>query len=462
MLFTIPLESFSSLSSIVNPSDNNASSVLYADKTHNLSIRYSTEIKSTTPTVIWHSMLWVDAPPQVLQQIKSVSYQFYPVYRNNVETTDTHFTTDYEKKFSTSEDIFGGIHVNVKIYFKDGSYASYPKLLVHIFCDIRTTECPNALFINPKIYGLNVIINGNISRLEGSLQNIFVDWGDGTNSSSLNFPILHTYNKAALYTISIKAEIKTRPGLITSSRNITTDDLNLENSIPLQSPVKISAKANAILNVSANTISIRDNMPFSYKLDGNLVDMSGVGYNNKSIFIEIFWKEHPDQVSITDRVKTDNDGHFSYTYDNLLLHEGNYQVLVEPIGSQFAGFNVTQNLFVVGHVLSKEELTSILTTYIGTGIGITGALVTVPGLVKKRKQSKYLSAHLIELNNKFIEFCKTRSMSKEEYLDYFTSTSSHIIYLLKNGKINEDQYKTLDSKINDYIDRISNSDRWKL
>ena len=49
---------------------------------------------------------------------------------------------------------------------------------------------------------------------------------------------------------------------------------------------------------------------------------------------------------------------------------------------------------------------STISTVIGTGAAATGAIVTVPGLVRTRKQSKFLAIYLLKIHNKYDEFCR--------------------------------------------------------
>ena len=46
---------------------------------------------------------------------------------------------------------------------------------------------------------------------------------------------------------------------------------------------------------------------------------------------------------------------------------------------------------------------STISTGIGTGAAATGAIVTVPGVMKTRKQSKFLAIYLLKIHNKYDE-----------------------------------------------------------
>jgi ABC-type Fe3+ transport system permease subunit len=49
---------------------------------------------------------------------------------------------------------------------------------------------------------------------------------------------------------------------------------------------------------------------------------------------------------------------------------------------------------------------STISTVIGTGAAATGAIVTVPGVMKTRKQSKFLAIYLLKIHNKYDELCR--------------------------------------------------------
>lgn len=162
-------------------------------------------------------------------------------------------------------------------------------------------------------------MNGQAITNAGVITNIQVDWGDKASSNSRFFPFVHTYSKAGLYTITVTAYIKLGILSWSVSRSVQTSELTLENSIPKGSPVIISTKANAILNLSTSTTNIQDNIPVTYKLDGSLVNRTGYPISQQSIRINIRWIEHPDLYNNNDTAKTDKSGYFSKSFDNLLL-----------------------------------------------------------------------------------------------------------------------------------------------
>jgi hypothetical protein len=102
---------------------------------------------------------------------------------------------------------------------------------------------------------------------------------------------------------------------------------------------------------------------------------------------------------------------------------------------------------------------STISTVIGTGAAATGALVTVPGVMKTRKQSKFLAIYLLKIHNKYDELCrktktKPTDQNKNEYKDFLETLRCDIIYLLQNGTISENHYKMLDDRITEYLSRI--------
>jgi hypothetical protein len=82
---------------------------------------------------------------------------------------------------------------------------------------------------------------------------------------------------------------------------------------------------------------------------------------------------------------------------------------------------------------------STISTAIGTGAAATGAIVTVPGFLKGRKQSKLLGTYLLKIHNKYDELCKTTkptNKNKNEYLNIWTldALRCDIIYMQNNRK----------------------------
>jgi hypothetical protein len=99
----------------------------------------------------------------------------------------------------------------------------------------------------------------------------------------------------------------------------------------------------------------------------------------------------------------------------------------------------------------------MMSTARGAGAAATGAIVTAPGFLKTKKQSKFLGTYLLKIHNKYNELCKTTkptNKNKNEYLDILDALRCDIIYLLQKGDINENQYKMLDDRITEYLSRI--------
>jgi hypothetical protein len=97
---------------------------------------------------------------------------------------------------------------------------------------------------------------------------------------------------------------------------------------------------------------------------------------------------------------------------------------------------------------------STISTAIGTGAAATGAIVTVPGFLRGRKQSKFLGTYLLKIHDKYDELCKRTkptNKNKNEYLDFLDALRCDIIYLLQKGDINENQYKMPDDRITEYL-----------
>jgi hypothetical protein len=97
---------------------------------------------------------------------------------------------------------------------------------------------------------------------------------------------------------------------------------------------------------------------------------------------------------------------------------------------------------------------SMLSTVIGTGAMATGIIITVPGVLRTRNQSKCMSAYLLKIHHKYDEL-KTKSPDKKEYLEFLEGLRSDIIYLLHRRDINENQYKILDDRIIEYLNKIN-------
>jgi hypothetical protein len=62
----------------------------------------------------------------------------------------------------------------------------------------------------------------------------------------------------------------------------------------------------------------------------------------------------------------------------------------------------------------------------------------------------------LKIHRKYDELGKrTESVDKEEYLDFLEGLRSDIIYLLHRREINEYQYKMLDDRIIEHLNKIN-------
>ena len=101
---------------------------------------------------------------------------------------------------------------------------------------------------------------------------------------------------------------------------------------------------------------------------------------------------------------------------------------------------------------------SILSTATGTGAMATGIIATVPGVLRTRKQSERMSIYLLKIHHGYDELRKEPANTRE-YLDILEGLRSEIIYLLQRRDINENQYKMLDDKIIEYLNKINHLSR---
>ena len=97
---------------------------------------------------------------------------------------------------------------------------------------------------------------------------------------------------------------------------------------------------------------------------------------------------------------------------------------------------------------------SILSTATGTGAAATGIIATVPGVLRTRKQSKCMSIYLLKIHHGYDELSKKPAKTRE-YLDILEGLRRDIIYLLQRREINENQYKMLDDRIIEYLNKIN-------
>ena len=100
---------------------------------------------------------------------------------------------------------------------------------------------------------------------------------------------------------------------------------------------------------------------------------------------------------------------------------------------------------------------SIISTVTGTGAMATGIIVTVPGVLRARNQSKCMSIYLLKIHHGYDELKK--SANTREYLDILEGLRRDIIYLLQRREINENQYKMLDDRIIEYLNKINHQSK---
>lgn len=107
---------------------------------------------------------------------------------------------------------------------------------------------------------------------------------------------------------------------------------------------------------------------------------------------------------------------------------------------------------------TKPVFLSTISTVIATGAGATGAIFTVPGYLRARKQPKFLASYLLKIHNKHDELfrdSKLSDKSKNDYQNFLNSLRCDIIYSLKNGEINENQYRLIEDRIAEYLNRLN-------
>jgi predicted membrane chloride channel (bestrophin family) len=94
----------------------------------------------------------------------------------------------------------------------------------------------------------------------------------------------------------------------------------------------------------------------------------------------------------------------------------------------------------------------MLSTVRGTSAMATGIIVTVPGVLRTKKQSRHMSTYLLKIHQKYDELCKTKSADKKECLEFLEYLRSDI----RRREINEHQFKMLDDRVIEYLNKINN------
>ena len=72
---------------------------------------------------------------------------------------------------------------------------------------------------------------------------------------------------------------------------------------------------------------------------------------------------------------------------------------------------------------------STISTTIGTGAAATGAIVTVPGYLKGRKQSKLLGTYLLKIHINMTNFVKQQNLQTKTKMNIWTSWMLCVVIL---------------------------------
>ena len=272
--------------------------------------------------------------------------------------------------------VFAGPRINATVYFKDHKIIKYPTL--RTFVTGPPEVFPIDFILDPSISGLTATINGKATAKQGNITEINVDWGDG-NSSKGNFPFLHNYSKSIPNLINITAFSSLG---IFQSQSISTIPLIVQRSVPKDSSVDVSTKANAVFNVSTSLSSMPDNLPMKYNISGTLSStLNNSGIVDQPILIRIRWIEHPDiyDITVNPHPRTGENGYYSYQDNNLALQAGNYKIIARPESPVYAGLSGSKDLVVHAHPLTSDQLITIL------GIGIGAAVAAYWDRIKRTK-----------------------------------------------------------------------------
>jgi len=416
------------------------------DTSYKFSLKYNSTVLEKEPEPRWKMTVWIEADPSVLQNIERVSYHLHP---SETFPEPVQNISSPENKFALQLNVIAGPRISATVYFKDNHVVTAP--LLRTFVTGSPELFPIELTIDPKLTGLNIIIDGKAIAKEGEISKISVDWGDG-NSSEGNFPFSHKYSKTGPYTINVTAQNSFG---IFVTRSVQTNALLLEKNIQKESSFRISAKENAALNVATSSPSIPDNTPITYTIRGTLSSLNGSDVNNQTLLINLLSVDHPELYNVTEQVYTKNNGNYEYKNENLNLRQGTYKILVKPTGPRYTELDAAEVLIVLPQPLTSDQLIQYLALVIGIGGTIIGATLKVPNYLTGIKHSKHFSTYIEKINNKYKEFNNTtKPVNKKQYLDDFDALRSKIIYMLERGDINEDQYKMLDDKVSDYLNKI--------
>lgn len=114
----------------------------------------------------------------------------------------------------------------------------------------------------------------------------------------------------------------------------------------------------------------------------------------------------------------------------------------------FSGLTATEDLFVLQHPLSAEELLAYLFAAIGSSLAIFGGITRIPNYLSRRTRMNNMKRHLVIIGNIYEDLKRSRSESASNELNSkLEKCRIEIMKDLADGKISESQYKLLDEKI---------------
>jgi hypothetical protein len=115
----------------------------------------------------------------------------------------------------------------------------------------------------------------------------------------------------------------------------------------------------------------------------------------------------------------------------------------------------SKDLVVHSHPWTSDQLITYLEIVIGAAVTVIGVILKVLSYFTARKQSKNLSKYVSKINKKYNEFNEEKSIDKNQFVKALEDIRSNITYLLERRGINENQYKMIDDKIANYLDKIA-------